>query len=237
MTRSDRSKRSDLSPETNPVPRPQIWVDGHQRPRFNVRAFAAVSLAIARRDLAPEIADAVLRLDQFGHSVARGERRFPVAWAGRAARVVPGHQRVGGWILGLAALFQGAHDLLSPIPEPALAYPNLGPTPHPPKAPLAKIAAIVPRHPRSEPTLHAIRSAIQASPHDFGHETPPPRQTVRAPGPDPVAAVPLTRRAKAAMGALACRVLLGVLVAFALPAGMLRALLFHLNGGDLVDWS
>lgn len=72
-----------------------------------------------------------------------------------------------------------------------------------------------------EPTLHAIRSALVEVPHDDSTAPPLPPAT---PG-------------GRLLWPVATRITLAVLMAFALPAGAIKALLFHLDGGDLADWS
>lgn len=231
MTQIDHHKGYDLSPDAKQASRPRIWVEGRQRPRFNLGAHARVSLALAKRDLAPEIVDAADRLSRFGDRLRRGEVRANVAWAGRAGQFLPSAARVATGVLGLSALFRTAHDLLNPV-EPAdtpIAYPNLIQRSAEP-APRVVLRVVEPT--RIEPTLHAIRSAIQSNPHDFAHEgaqVPPPA--------DPVPANPVIHRFRAAILTAAGWLLLIILMAFALPMGAVRALLFHFEGGDLTDWS
>lgn len=206
MTRSDAKQRPDTPP------RPRLWVDGQQRPRFNLAAFGRVAWVMACRALAPELRDASQRLVPVGHAVAMGQLRLtPRRFAGQDARL-------GRSILGLAALFRGAHDLLTPArPDPTLAYPDIIRSQMPAPPPAQSRA--------DEPTLQAIRSAMFFGPAD----TPPPvAPPDRATGNNPL---------RSALWALACRAVLAVLLAFALPLAALRAGWFHLQGGDLADWS
>ena len=248
MPISDRSKRFGLSEDAQNAERPEIWIEGRQRPRFDLRAYAATALGMAKRDLPPEILDAEGRLRGFGQRVVTGELRPDLAWMGRLQNAVPSHQRVGGWLLGLASLFADTRALLLPGEEKdaVLAHPNLlrgrvslsevKPS-RPPEIPGAQ-------RPRStvEPTLHAIRSAIGPTPHDASLE-------VRGRQPHPHAAGPHVKAGKAGDGKAtvgflkktlwraACWSLLGILMGFAIPGGAVRALLYHLDGGDLADWS
>jgi hypothetical protein len=234
MSQPDRSAIRDPLPTAGNGPRPRIWVDGRQRPRFDLGAFARTSLGMAKRDLAPEMAEATQRLTRFGQQVRLGEVRLTVVWAGRAARLIPSHARVGGWLLALSALIGGAHDLLVPPapPDEALAYPDLART-MPAPAPMAPAAAKA----SLEPTLHAIRSAISQTPHAEPDARAPSTPTDSLAQSDSPAPSTLARRAKAAVWALACQATLWLMLAFALPAGAIKAMLFHLDGGDLADWS
>lgn len=236
----ERSKSPEPTPEGEPVRRPKIWIEGQQRPRFDVRAFMNASYGMAKRDLAPAIADTVERLQGLGHLLARGEIRLNVSWAGRFAKVVPSHTRVAGWVLWLSGQFEQAQSHLVPPTKVAedIAYPGL-----------IRSATVValrqavpnvdtpPRRPTVEPTLHAIRSAISQTAHDFAGET-----IVKAPN-KPVPADPIAddkpgwiAKVKQQASHAASWVVLGVLMVFALPAGAARALIFHADGGDLREW-
>ena len=255
MSRPDNSNRPDPGREIPTAPRPKIWVAGRQRPRFDARAFVATSFGMARRDLEPAMLDTALRLDYLGQQVLRGERKVNFAWAGRSARIIPSHQRVGGWILALSTLFRDARSLLLPpaAPPEALAYPDLARRtgrPEPdlpvvaPGGPACAVSArrVQPGRPETEPTLHAIRSAISDAPHDAGLDAPgrsrPPRIPLTMVAARNFAAAPAPpRRLNRLARAVACRITLAVLLVFAIPAGAVKALLFHLDGGDPADWS
>ena len=217
MSVRSRAPRLDPSTSTPPTARPRIWVEGRQRPRFDLRAYLATSQGMARRDLDPALVEAAQRLMAFGQRVQGGEVRVGLVWAGRAARVIPSHGRVGGWLIGLSQLLTDSRHLLRPDlePEDPIAYPDLAfanPEPIPPRRTV-------------EPTLHAIRQAIGPAP--LNHAPP----AVLPPAPQPRG--PIGR----ALWAAATRVTLAILMAFALPGGAVRALLFHLDGGDLAEWS
>ena len=221
-----------------PADRPKIWVEGRQRPKFDVPAFLNASYGMAKRDLAPAIAEAVEHLQGFGHSVAQGEVKLDVRWMGRFARVVPSHGRVGGWLLLGSNVLAGAGAILVPPAENAedLAYPGLirGKTPVPPR-PMPSVVVNL-RRPTAEPTLHAIRSAISQTAHDYADETPRVErgEAAKDPGDDQKG---LSANLKHGAGKAASWLALGILMLFALPAGAVRALIFHADGGDLRDWS
>lgn len=138
---------------------------------------------MAKRDLAPEIQDAVIRLQGFGARVQRGDIRITARWA---QRILPPHDRVGAALLALARLMADSRRLIS-----AENPPRQSP----------------------EPTLNAIRDAIDDAPQD-----------------DPTLA-------RGLLWSAGTKAALSVMLAFALPAGAIRALVFHLDGGDLADWS
>ena len=244
MTMPERSKRFQFSDAPQGAQRPKIWVEGHQRPNFNLKAYVVVALGMAKRGLAPEILDAEERLTRLGLRVANGELRANLDWAGRAQRVVPSHQTVGRLVTGLAAMFAGARMLLAPVEAEGAEPARLGVgrrqvLPLPTSA--ADIPAPRPSMPDSEPTLHAIRSAISTAPHYAGLDQIP--ATIIRPATErPVVREEdtgsgLLARLKHLVWQLSCQSLLGILLAFAIPAGAIKAMMFHLDGGDLTDWS
>lgn len=248
MTLPEPGKRFESARTAQSALRPKIWIEGRQRPQFGLKAYAATVLGMAKRDLIPAMLEAEGRLRGLGRRVANGEMRVKPGGTGRLQRALPSQQRVGGWILGLAQLFADSRNRLDPAAtdDAELACPNLVRggavlTLVRPKPTGVVKAAQVPKSP-DEPTLHAIRSAISLAPHDAGLE--PRRHGSRT---QTIAVGPVARETGARVGLVAtlkkslwraqCRVLLGVLIPFAIPGGAIKALLFHLNGGDLGDWS
>ena len=197
--------------------RPPIWAEGRQRPKFDLLAFASVATAMARLDLVPAIDDASTRLSGLGNRVASGELRVTGQWA---KRILPSHQQVGAGILALHRSFVVARTLILVPESPAQAYPTLKPRvmDSPPPAPHAAVQKV-------EPTLHAIRSAIAAPPHDFAQERGQTQLTAALPAKPNLAS------------AILARGLLAILMLFAWPGGAVRAMLYHLDGGDLRDWA
>lgn len=236
MTQPEPSKRFGKSQPAQSAMRPKIWIEGRQRPRFDLKAYAATSFGMAKRDLAPEMLNAELRLRGLGQRVAKGELRTNWKWTGRLQRVLPSHHRVSGWILGLAEMFAESRIRLDPAEaeDAELAYPNL----------IRRVtdpAPIKPGKSDDEPTLHAIRSAISLVPHNAGPEV---RQ--RGTGAWTIPAEPAAETDEKAglvavlkqwLRSVQCWVLLSVLITFALPSGAIKAMLFHLDGGDLGDWT
>ena len=77
--------------------------------------------------------------------------------------------------------------------------------------------------------MHAIRSAIGTPAHDFAQERVRPK-------PDAAQAEPATTK-PGWLGTITARGLLSILMLVAWPGGAVKALLYHLDGGDLRDWS
>ncbi|MEO8241260.1 MAG: hypothetical protein ABI832_03055 [bacterium] len=238
MTVSDRQKKPEIVPTEQYLERPKIWVDGRQRPRFDVKAYLTVSLAISRRDLKPEVVEAADRLQAFGRSVAVGERRLNVARLGKFARIVPSHQRVGRSLQIWSRWVRAAGDLVLPqaVPEDPIAYPNLirpsfSTRPAvPQEVPEARRPPIAVVKPVEEPTLHAIRSAIGPTVQAVSSAPPLPD--------DPLLDLAdLTTAEPGPLGRGMAWTLAAVMLPFALPAGAIKALMFHFDGGDLNDWA
>ena len=246
MSLPERAKRFEQAEAAPTAKRPKIWIEGQQRPKFDIKAYFAASLGMARRDLAPEILDAERRLRSLGARMESGELRLNLAWAGPVARVVPSHLAAGRWIVGLADLFAGSHAILVPVEgvAGALAYPEIArlrgrSAQMGPKVADERIEVLRPIAP-DQPTLDAIRSAIRLPPQEARLDQTRRSQSPHAPEVAVPAVAPgdglLARSAQLAK-ATGCRALLGILMAFAIPGGAVRAMLFHLNNGDLNDWS
>ena len=226
-------------PDTVDKPRPKIWAEGGQRPPFVLRAFGRASLAFARDGVAPLHAWAARTTRRVAVNVANGAGRIPEAKLGRAARFVPSHLRVAGWIKTLAAILSHAsatadrdvkrgNALVAEIephlwPEPALtALPSQAP-PEPDPAPqpggTAPVVLQEPMAPEDDP-LRAIRTEIG------GPVSPSPTQTAVAPPASPgqvaVMAIQITGYGLGWASSL-----------IALPYGAVRALWLHIKGVDL----
>jgi hypothetical protein len=229
--------------DADPMARPQIWVEGRQQPRFNFRAWAGVSLTMTRRRLAPALSAGAARVEAYGRSVLRGERIPNLAWTGRAQKFIPSHESVGGFIAATGRFLADAREVVLPLPKPAepIAYPNLI-RPDFSSRPHRQAFAAAPEQPpaATEPALSAIRSLID----DAGDDAParPARESVlpelARPEPAPPTA---TEQIGGVLGKLAwgagAHVFAWGLTALAFPLGGFHATLFHLEGGDLRDWS
>jgi len=84
--------------------------------------------------------------------------------------------------------------------------------------PVNLMRVVQPQAPTAEPTLQAIRGALRAVPHD----------------PQPAPMAPAEPGLAHQAGSW---VLLRVMMLGALPVGAVKAMIYHLEGGDLRDWS
>lgn len=119
--------RPDLSSDTTPE-RPPIWINGRQRPAFNLRAYAAYSLMVTRAGLGPVLMRASGATTAFQRRIAAGA--FPVATEklGRAAQYLPTRSGIGATIGGVAGLISQAGQIVAPPPlvaESLAAYDAL----------------------------------------------------------------------------------------------------------------
>jgi hypothetical protein len=94
--------------------KPKIWASGGQRPPFDLRALGTGSLHLAREAVAPLHARAGRSLRRAAVNVKNGAGRIPAEKLGRAARFVPSHLRVAGWIKTLAATLAHASATADP---------------------------------------------------------------------------------------------------------------------------
>ena len=167
--------------------RPQLWVEGSQRPRFALPAFAWVSVALSRRTALP----ALIWLAGLGSAAAQTmatNRLGPrLAQAGSLGRALPSRKALATGLSGLAALLSAAADVAVPPPPAATppAFPDIlrpshprravarlpdplpAPQLPPRRAPLrlaAPDAVAVPETEFDDRTVHAIRALIHATP-------------------------------------------------------------------------
>jgi hypothetical protein len=95
--------------------RPDIWASGGQRPPFDLRALGRASLFLSRTGVAFLQAWAARTSRRVAINVRNGAGRIPAEKLGRAARLVPSHSRVAGWIKNVAATL--AHASASADPD------------------------------------------------------------------------------------------------------------------------
>jgi len=111
-----------------PSGRPDLWAEGSQKPRFDLLAFARVSLILSRRTARPVL----LAVSQF--AAGRGgwmadNRLGPrlAASLGQVGRAFPSRDRLAAGLTGIASLAAAAADVAVP-PPPVIekpAYPDL----------------------------------------------------------------------------------------------------------------
>ncbi|MEO6298824.1 MAG: hypothetical protein ABIV25_08650 [Paracoccaceae bacterium] len=261
----DPKNRELLGRGANPSTRPRIWVEGQQQPKFDLRAWTKVSMAITCRTLGPGMAKTATGIDHYGQSVLRGDRVPNLAWAGRAGKFIPSHQLTGAVITGSAQLLADAKQVVLPEPldDEPIAYPNLirpsfAATPEQPSRPqrspaldVAFVAAATmpPGSDTSahaladEPTLRAIRSLIGET-DAAASERParPPKHTTLPPlavpiPPEPTLLQTIQSAGKRLIWGCSVQMLAWTLVGLAFPIGAVKATVFHLNGGDLREWT
>ena len=219
MGKQSERRKTSVAPAAETATRPPIWTEGRQQPRFDLAAYARVATAIARRDVLSTIIAVAGRLATLGTRVSSGNLRV----TGRLAlSILPSHQRVGATILALERCLVAAKGLIVPPVEPQapLAYPNL-------LRPANRPAPAPSRYATAEPTLHAIRTAIAVSANHVAQERPAPTDL------RPQATI----RNSGWTQTVLAHALLALLMLCAWPVGAIKALLHHLNGGDLHDWS
>lgn len=230
-----------LSRETPPATadRPAIWIEGRQQPKFDLRAWAGVGHAMARRWLVPHLQTGSVRLSVWGDQIAAGRYQAAAERLGRVGQNLPSRRVVGGAVTGLSARLADAKLILDPAQTQSapLAYPDMIRASEPAK-PQATAATISPRPAPAphaaelEPTLSAIRAVLRGLPaEEPARPQPAPAQVM-----DP----PKNHAVQNGLGLLFARGL-SHLIAYgallvAMPVGLVQATLFHLNGGDLTDW-
>jgi hypothetical protein len=208
--------------------RPQIWAEGRQTPRFDVRAFAKASLQFGRSDMAGLLQRCAASADGASAQVATGRWRVPEARLGRAGRYLPSHLSVAGAVSGASGLLKRASRTLEKRVADTAPATSLFTTLPKPDAPLAPRPYPAQAQPQSDdPDLAAIRALMSA---------PVPGAAAFPPQP----AVPLGASAPAPRGwlreplaGMAGTALAYGLLAMSLPYGAVKAGLAHLNGEDL----
>ncbi len=240
-------------PEPAEKPRPKIWTEGGQRPPFVLRAFGRAGLHLSRVAVAPVLAWAARRGRMVAVNVSNGAGRLPPEKLGRAARFVPSHLRVAGWIANSATALAHAsatadpevkrgNALVSEIEPYLWAKPVLPTSPTvqtepvaiPPTGPSDEVAPVVLTEPTPEPMqpgddpLASIRDELDGAP-------PPGRKRSAWPaafeGPDlpPAPPGPLAVTAIQVTGYM---IGWGVAI-IALPYGLGKALWWFIKGVDL----
>ncbi|MES2334004.1 MAG: hypothetical protein V4551_04950 [Pseudomonadota bacterium] len=218
--------------------KPQIWASGGQRPPFDVRALGRAGLYLARTGVAPLQAWAARKARRMAINVWNGAGRIPAERLGRAARLVPSHLRVAGWIKTVGATLSHASATADPdvkrgnalVAEiaphlwveaaPAVQEPVVPDTAAPPP----DAAPVVLTEPAAgDDPLASIRGDLSGTPfRPAERKAADPATAPAPPGPVAEAAIQVSGY------------LIGwASVAIALPFGLLRALWLWLGGRDL----
>ena len=156
--------------------KPKIWAEGGQRPPFDLRGLGTSTLYLSRLGVAPLHAWAARTARRVAVNVKNGVGRIPAGKLGRAARFVPSHLRVAGWIKNVAAVLSHAS---------ATADPNV-------KRGNALVAEIEPHLWAEAGPVPAVGGAVAgaAAPGPVASEPPPVvlAEPVQ-PGDDPLASI------------------------------------------------
>lgn len=150
-------RRPDLSSDT-PPDRPPIWVNGRQRPSFDLRAYGAYSLIATRAALGPALvrfstATAGLQVRVAGGAYAVNTERL-----GRAADYLPKRSQISAGIGGVAGLVQDAARIVDPLPaqeESLAAYDALWRSRPVPNS--GRLRGVDLDQAQADPGLHALR--------------------------------------------------------------------------------
>jgi hypothetical protein len=94
--------------------KPKIWAEGGQRPPFNLRALWRASLYLSREAVAPILAWSARTTRRVAVNVKNGVGRIPSDKLAGAARFLPSHLRVAGWIKNIAATLSHASASADP---------------------------------------------------------------------------------------------------------------------------
>jgi hypothetical protein len=244
--------------EPDAAERPPIWMAGRQQPRFALWPWLKVGTAMTRRWLAPRLDRGAASVKVLSHQIEDGRCKPRLGWLGKAQRYLPSRAAVTDSVAGFAACMAEARQLLHPRPEEPLplAYPDLlrppvvprsmTPVPLVPVAVVAKPAPVLPLAevakpaPISDddPAIQAIRAMMQEA---VVPEPVVPARIMPLPKPLPAAARFLPIGPQEPMPLTLAMHIVAHLIAWPclavmLPLGLVRATLYHLNGGDLNDW-
>jgi hypothetical protein len=109
--------RPDLS-SASPPERPPIWVNGQQRPSFDVRAYGAYSLIATRAVLGPALTRASASTHRLQARLLAGAFPINTERLGRAAAYLPTRSGIAATIGGIAVTVKDAAQVVSPPPPP-----------------------------------------------------------------------------------------------------------------------
>jgi hypothetical protein len=237
--------------------RPKIWVEGGQRPSFDLRAFGRAGLYLARTGVAPLLAWSARQARHGAVRVRDGAGRLPADKLGRMARFVPSHLRVAGWVKNGAAVLahasanadpevQRGNALVAEIephlwedaaPQPLAAQPSAPQPVAEPAVPASPDRSLQETEPvgLAEPVtqeadpLAAIRDEMATAPPNARQGRSGRIATPEGPSRPPAPPGPVATGAIQVAGYL-----FGwAAVILALPYGLARALWLHVGGVDL----
>ncbi len=147
-------------PGSAPTPdRPPIWVNGQQRPSFNIAAYGAYSLIATRAALGP----ALLRLSGATRGlqarIAAGAYPVNTARLGRAADYLPRRDSIAATVGGLARIAGDAAEVVQPTPPPPESLAAYDALWRARKAPASgRLRGLDLDEAQADPDLHALRN-------------------------------------------------------------------------------
>ncbi len=105
---------------------PELWVEGSQKPRFDIKAFALVSLALSREAAGPALIWSAGMTKAGAARIARNRIGPRLGAMGRLGRALPTREGVATGFVGLAGLMVAAADVaVPPPPAPEPEQPDL----------------------------------------------------------------------------------------------------------------
>jgi len=151
---------------------PELWVEGSQKPRFDLRAFGSVSLALARAAASPALIWSAGMTEAGAARIARNRIGPRLAAMGRVGRALPAREGVSSGFVALAALLSAAADIaVPPPPAPEPEQPDLFRSAlpvHIPRRPQPRLPDPVP----SDPVVMEIRDDLAAKSPDPDTDAP-----------------------------------------------------------------
>jgi hypothetical protein len=109
--------RPDLS-SASPPERPPIWVNGRQRPSFDVKAYGAYSLIATRAALGPALTRASNATQRLQARLLAGAFPIKTERLGKVAAYLPTRSGIAATVGGIAATLQDAAKVVQPPPPP-----------------------------------------------------------------------------------------------------------------------
>lgn len=149
-----------------PKDRPPIWINGKQRPSFDLRAYGAYSLIATRAALGPVLACASAAAGGLQARIAAGAYPINTARLGRAADNLPKRPGIAATVGGIAALLGQTGNVVCPpppAPESLAAYDALWRTRN--GSGSGRLRGVDLDEAQSDPELHALRSNLPLRPH------------------------------------------------------------------------
>ncbi len=140
---------------------PSLWVEGSQRPRFDIRAFVRVSLLLSRAAARPVLLNGSSLLVHAAEQMVENTLGPRLSRASRLGRALPSREGVAQAIVATAVLIAKAADLAA---SPPAAEPE--PTPAPVRPPLLVNRRSYPSAlpmPPAEPDTPGLKATVATS--------------------------------------------------------------------------